>query len=73
MLPASVLGIAAGALFGVAAGFAAAALGTMVGALLAFGLARSLFRPLIARLCRAGRGLRAWNRRWRGTAGSSCA
>ena len=49
VLPASVLGIAAGALFGVVAGFAAAALGTMVGALLAFGLARSLFRPVIAR------------------------
>lgn len=50
VLPASVLGIAAGALFGVAGGFAAAALGTMTGALLAFGLARSLFRPLVARL-----------------------
>lgn len=50
VLPASVLGIAAGALFGVAAGFAAAAIGTLAGALAAFGLTRSLARPLIARL-----------------------
>ncbi|MDE2005402.1 MAG: TVP38/TMEM64 family protein [Rhodospirillales bacterium] len=50
ILPASVLGLAAGALFGVAEGFAATALGTMAGALLAFGLARSLFRQAIARL-----------------------
>ena len=49
ILPASVLGIAAGALFGVAGGFAAAAGGTMAGALIAFGLARSLLRPWIAR------------------------
>jgi uncharacterized membrane protein YdjX (TVP38/TMEM64 family) len=49
ILPASVLGIAAGALFGVAGGFAAAAGGTMAGALVAFGLARSLLRPWIAR------------------------
>ncbi len=52
VLPASVLGVAAGALFGVAAGFAAAAAGTLAGALLAFGLTRSLARPLIARLVR---------------------
>jgi uncharacterized membrane protein YdjX (TVP38/TMEM64 family) len=51
-LPASVLGIAAGALFGVAGGFAAAALGTLAGALAAFGLTRSLARPVIARLVR---------------------
>ena len=49
ILPASVLGIAAGALFGAAGGFAAAAGGTMAGALIAFGLARSLLRPWIAR------------------------
>lgn len=48
VLPASVLGIAAGALFGVAGGFAAAAGGTMAGAVLAFALARSLLRPWIA-------------------------
>jgi uncharacterized membrane protein YdjX (TVP38/TMEM64 family) len=52
VLPASVLGIAAGALFGVVPGFLAAALGTLGGALVALGLTRSLARPLIARLVR---------------------
>ena len=50
VLPASLLGIAAGALYGVAAGFAVAAGGTLAGAVLAFGLARSLLRPFVARL-----------------------
>ncbi len=50
VLPASLLGIAAGALYGVAVGFAVAAGGTLAGAVLAFGLARSLLRPLVARL-----------------------
>ena len=50
VLPASLLGIAAGALYGVAVGFAIAAGGTLAGALLAFGLARSLLRPFVARL-----------------------
>lgn len=50
VLPASLLGIAAGALYGVAAGFAVAAAGTLAGALLAFAVARSLLRPFVARL-----------------------
>lgn len=50
VLPASLLGIAAGALYGVAVGFAVAAGGTLAGAVLAFGLARSLLRPFVARL-----------------------
>jgi uncharacterized membrane protein YdjX (TVP38/TMEM64 family) len=50
VLPASVLGVAAGALFGVFAGFLAAAAGTLAGALAAFALTRSLARPLIARI-----------------------
>ena len=50
VLPASLLGIAAGALYGIAAGFAVAAAGTLAGALLAFALARSLLRPFVARL-----------------------
>ena len=50
VLPASLLGIAAGALYGVAVGFAVAAGGTLAGAVLTFGLARSLLRPYVTRL-----------------------
>lgn len=50
ILPASLLGIAAGALYGVPLGFALASLSTLAGALVAFGLSRYLFRSLIARL-----------------------
>jgi uncharacterized membrane protein YdjX (TVP38/TMEM64 family) len=49
VLPASVLGIAAGAAYGLPLGFLPAALGTMAGALLSFGLSRSLFRNVVAR------------------------
>jgi uncharacterized membrane protein YdjX (TVP38/TMEM64 family) len=49
VLPASVLGIAAGAAYGLPLGFLLAALGTMAGALLSFGLSRSLFRNAVAR------------------------
>jgi hypothetical protein len=49
VLPASVLGIAAGAADGLPLGFLLAALGTMAGALLSFGLSRSLFRNVVAR------------------------
>jgi uncharacterized membrane protein YdjX (TVP38/TMEM64 family) len=48
ILPASLLGIAAGVSYGVGLGFALAAVGTMAGALLAFALSRSLFRGMIA-------------------------
>jgi uncharacterized membrane protein YdjX (TVP38/TMEM64 family) len=49
VLPASVLGVAAGAAYGLPLGFLLASVGTMAGALLAFGLSRSLFREAIAR------------------------
>ncbi len=44
VLPASLLGIAAGTLLGPGAGFAAAAAGTMAGALLSFWIGRGLLR-----------------------------
>jgi uncharacterized membrane protein YdjX (TVP38/TMEM64 family) len=50
ILPASLIGVAAGAVFGVPVGFAVAALSTLAGALIAFALSRSVFRPAIARL-----------------------
>lgn len=50
VLPASLLGIAAGAVYGVAFGFGIAAFSTMIGAVVAFLLSRSLLRPTIARL-----------------------
>ena len=49
ILPASVLGVAAGTAYGLPLGFLLAALGTMAGALVSFGLSRSLFRDAIAR------------------------
>lgn len=48
-LPASLLGLAAGAIFGLLLGFGLAAAGVMIGALVAFVLARSALRPTIAR------------------------
>jgi uncharacterized membrane protein YdjX (TVP38/TMEM64 family) len=47
VLPASLLGIVAGATYGLMGGFALAAAGTLAGAVLAFGLSRSLFRSYI--------------------------
>ena len=52
ILPAALLGIAAGALYGPLTGFALAALSTLGGAWLAFALARSVWRPAIARMLR---------------------
>ncbi len=49
-LPASLLGLAAGAVYGVKLGFLLAAAGVLTGAALAFILARSAFRPDIARI-----------------------
>jgi len=49
IVPASLVGMAAGALFGVAGGFAIAASGLLLGALAAFGLSRSAFRALVER------------------------
>lgn len=50
VLPAALIGLAAGAAYGVALGFPLAALSLMAGALLTFMLSRSLFRPWVARL-----------------------
>jgi len=50
VLPASLLGVAAGAIYGLVPGFLLAAVGTMAGAVVAFFLSRSLFRPTIERL-----------------------
>jgi uncharacterized membrane protein YdjX (TVP38/TMEM64 family) len=50
LLPASLIGIAAGAIYGAAVGFTVSALSTMLGALIAFSLSRSLLRPFIAQV-----------------------
>ena len=47
LLPAAAMGVAAGAIYGTWLGFALTAVGTLLGATVAFLLARSLFRPLI--------------------------
>jgi uncharacterized membrane protein YdjX (TVP38/TMEM64 family) len=49
-LPASLLGLAAGAIYGAWIGFGLAATGVMVAAVIAFGLARSALRPSIIHL-----------------------
>jgi uncharacterized membrane protein YdjX (TVP38/TMEM64 family) len=55
-VPNSLLGVAAGALYGLGSGFSLAAVGSLLGAILAFGLSRSLFRSAIERiLSRHGR------------------
>jgi uncharacterized membrane protein YdjX (TVP38/TMEM64 family) len=50
ILPASLLGVAAGGIYGLAPGFLLAAVSTMAGAVAAFFLSRSLFRPTVERL-----------------------
>lgn len=50
LLPASLVGIAAGALYGVGLGFALAAVSTLIGAWLTFRVSRSFFRDAVARL-----------------------
>ncbi|MGA2226343.1 MAG: VTT domain-containing protein [Syntrophobacteraceae bacterium] len=50
ILPASMICVLAGAMYGFGSGFAIAALGTMVGAILAFALSRSFFRVTIERM-----------------------
>ena len=50
VLPASLAGIAAGAVFGLGFGFGLAAVSTMAGAVIAFALSRSIFRPWVAGL-----------------------
>jgi uncharacterized membrane protein YdjX (TVP38/TMEM64 family) len=50
ILPASLLGVAAGAIYGLVPGFLLAAASTLAGALLSFFLSRSLFRAAVERL-----------------------
>jgi uncharacterized membrane protein YdjX (TVP38/TMEM64 family) len=50
ILPASLLGVAAGGIYGLVPGFLLAAASTIAGALVAFFLSRSLFRPTVERL-----------------------
>lgn len=50
VLPASLLGMAAGAIYGVVSGFLLAAVSTLAGALLSFFFSRSLFRAAVERL-----------------------
>jgi uncharacterized membrane protein YdjX (TVP38/TMEM64 family) len=50
VIPASLLGLAAGAVYGVFMGFALSAIGTLIGGWIAFRLARSLLRPFVERL-----------------------
>ncbi len=50
LVPASLLGIAAGGVYGVVLGFVLAATGTLVGGWMSFMLARSLLRPWVERL-----------------------
>lgn len=49
VLPASMVGIASGAVYGLLPGLALATVSVLVGAIAAFGLSRSLLRPFIAR------------------------
>lgn len=59
ILPASLLGIAAGAVYGIIPGFISSAIGILAGALIAFALSRSYARPLIAGLLGRSRKLTA--------------
>jgi uncharacterized membrane protein YdjX (TVP38/TMEM64 family) len=59
IMPASFVGIAAGALFGLGVGFGLAASSTIIGAVIAFALARSIFRPWVEILLRRRRMLQA--------------
>jgi uncharacterized membrane protein YdjX (TVP38/TMEM64 family) len=52
ILPASLLGVVAGAIYGFVPGFLLVAVSTMAGAMVAFSLTRSLFRPRIVRRLR---------------------
>jgi len=52
IVPGALLGIAGGAIFGLGAGFLLSGVGILLGAVAAFALSRSVFRPLIVRLLR---------------------
>ena len=49
ILPASMLGVAAGVLYGLPIGFAVSGISTLAGAVLAFALSRSMLRPTLSR------------------------
>jgi uncharacterized membrane protein YdjX (TVP38/TMEM64 family) len=49
VLPGSLLGLVAGAIYGIALGFCTSAVGIFAGAMVAFGLSRSTLRPVIIR------------------------
>ncbi len=49
ILPASMLGVAAGVLYGLPTGFAVSGVSTLAGAVLAFALSRSVLRPAVSR------------------------
>jgi uncharacterized membrane protein YdjX (TVP38/TMEM64 family) len=59
VLPAATAGMASGALFGLASGFALASCSIFCGAMLAFALARSVFRPWVENFLRRRPGLQA--------------
>jgi uncharacterized membrane protein YdjX (TVP38/TMEM64 family) len=61
LVPASLIGIAAGAIYGVAIGFGISAVSTLTGAAIAFGLSRSLLRPFIAKLLERRTRLRSFD------------
>ena len=61
VLPASLLGVAAGAIYGFLPGFLLASASTMAGAMAAFLLCRSMFRPAIETMMRRHAGLRAFD------------
>jgi uncharacterized membrane protein YdjX (TVP38/TMEM64 family) len=50
VLPASLVGVAGGAIYGLVPGFLLTAAGTLAGALLSFFISRSLFRAIVERL-----------------------
>jgi uncharacterized membrane protein YdjX (TVP38/TMEM64 family) len=60
-LPASLLGLAAGAVYGIALGFGLSSIGVLLGAGAAFSLARSALRPAIVRLVARRDGLRRFD------------
>lgn len=62
ILPASLIGIAAGALYGPGIGFALATAGTLLGAGLSFGIGRSWLRPHLSGLVSGGRRFSAIDR-----------
>lgn len=57
IVPASLVGVAAGALFGLAFGFELATFSTLTGAVVAFALGRSIFRPWVEGLLNRRPGL----------------